>query len=271
MISSTLTTVRLYWQICATSIQKQLAYRTAAIAGLVTNLFFGLLRAAVLVALYGARTTVTGISIDGAITYTGITQAIIGFLSLFNWSDLMQTIYTGAIATDLVKPLGYFRYWVAQDLGRAFVQLVLRGLPIMLIYAVIFDLASPQSLGQWLGFIISLIFAWLISFSWRFLLNLSSFWIPNAVGILRFGFLISWFFSGFLMPLRYFPDWFQRICYMTPFPHMINTSVEIFLGVVSGLDVLRVISWQIIWAVSLMLFSWILLRSGIRRLVILGG
>ena len=48
-----------------------------------TNFFFGLLRATVLVALYGARQEVAGISLAAAVTYTGLTQAMIGFLSLF--------------------------------------------------------------------------------------------------------------------------------------------------------------------------------------------
>ena len=36
----------------ARAIQRQLTYRAATLAGLATNFFFGLLRAAVLVALY---------------------------------------------------------------------------------------------------------------------------------------------------------------------------------------------------------------------------
>jgi ABC-2 type transport system permease protein len=261
----------LFWVISAKSIQRQLVYRASAIAGLVTNLFFGLLRAAVLIALYGSRTEVAGISIEGAITYTGITQGIIGFLSLFNWYDLMNTVYTGAIATDLVKPFNYYRFWLAQDFGRAMTQLLLRGMPIMLIYAILFPTTFPTSIYQWFAIILSMFLAWSISFSWRFLLNLTSFWVPNAVGILRFGFLISWFFSGFLMPIRYFPEWFQQICYLTPFPHMINTIVEIYLGVLNGPELLRIILLQLGWAVSLLMVSNLILKAGIRRLVILGG
>ena len=253
------------------SIQKHLAYRTATIAGLVTNLFFGMLRAAVMVALYGSRTAVTGISVADAITYTGVTQAIIGFLSLFSWYELMNSVYTGAIASDLVKPIDYYKYWVAQDCGRAMVQLVLRGVPIMALYAIIFDVTLPASAGQWMAFIVSMVLAWFISFSWRFLLNLSSFWVPNAVGLLRFGFILSWFFSGFLMPLRFFPDWFLQVCYLTPFPHMINTVVEIYLGLLTGADITRVILLQIFWSIVLLVSGQLILRAGIRRLVILGG
>lgn len=263
--------MRLFCKICATSIQKQLAYRAAAIAGLLTNLFFGLLRAAVLVALYGNRTVVTGITIEGAITYTGITQGIIGFLSLFSWYELMNTVYSGAIASDLVKPYNYYRFWMAQDFGRAWAQLILRGMPIMVFYALVFDISMPTSAAQWLIILASMILAWSISFSWRFLLNLSSFWVPNAMGILRFGFVLSWFLSGFLMPIRYFPEWFQTICYLTPFPHLINTIVEIYLGVIKGSELLRILMLQVGWALGLMVLSNLVLKAGIRRLVISGG
>jgi len=263
--------MKLFWIICAKSIQKQLAYRAALIAGLATNLFFGFLRAAVLVALYGSQTVVSGISLEGAITYTGITQAIIGYLSLFNWYELMNSVYTGAIATDLLKPVNYYRLWLAQDLGRALAQLFLRGVPIIVIYALVFEITTPAFLYQWLAILISMLLAWNISFSWRFLLNLSSFWIPNAVGILRFGFLVSWFFSGFLMPIRYFPEWFQRLCYLTPFPHLINTIVEIYLGVVDGPELINILILQICWALGLMGVCYWVLKAGIRRLVILGG
>ena len=263
--------MRLFWKICAKSIQRQLAYRAAAMAGLFTNLFFGMLRAAVLVALYGSRTEVTGISIEGAVTYTGFTQGIIGFLSLFNWYELMNTVYSGAIASDLVKPLNYYRFWMAQDFGRALAQLVLRGVPIMLVYAIVFPVTMPTSGAHWLIIFLSMILAWNISFSWRFLLNLSSFWVPNAVGILRFGFVISWFLSGFLMPIRYFPEWFQQICYLTPFPHLINTIVEIYLGVISGAELIKILALQIGWAMGLMVLSNLVLKAGVRRLVISGG
>ena len=82
--------MRLFWELCQRSFQRQLTYRAATFAGLLTNFFFGLLRAAVMVALYGARTQVAGYSLQNAITYTGLSQATIGFVSLFSWAELMK-------------------------------------------------------------------------------------------------------------------------------------------------------------------------------------
>ena len=263
--------MRLFWEIAKRSFQRQLAYRAAAVAGLATNFFFGFLRASVLVALYGARPEVAGMTVQDAITYTGLTQAIIGFLSLFHWFDLMNTIYTGAVSSDLLKPMGYYRFWLAQDLGRALAQVLLRGLPMMALYALVFDVTYPRSAGQWLALAAALLLAWLVSFSYRFLVNLAAFWAPNAAGIGRFAFMLSWFLSGFFMPLRFFPEWFVRLCYLTPFPHMINSVVEIYLGVLTGPEMVWALLGQAAWVLVLVATGQLVLRSGVKRLVILGG
>lgn len=263
--------MRLFYELGLRSLQRQLVYRTAALAGLATNFFFGIIRISVLVALYGSRQEVAGIPLQGAITFTGLSQATIGILSLFSWYELMNNVYTGAISSDLLKPMSLFHYWLSHDFGRAVGQLLLRGLPMMAAYAVFFGITTPDSTWQWIAFILSLIFAWLVSFSWRFLVNLAAFWIPNALGIVRFAFILSWFMSGFLMPLRYFPDWFVKLCAFTPFPYTINTVVEIYLGILQGPAIVQAILAQLVWGAVLILAGQLVLRLGIRKLVILGG
>ncbi len=263
--------MRLFWELTKISFQRHLTYRAATVAGLVTNFFFGILRAAIFVALYDLQTQVEGITIQGAITYAALGQALIGYLSMFSWFDLMNTVYTGDIASDLLKPMNYFSFWLAQDLGRAVVNFLLRGVIVMVGYAFIFDLYWPRGTIHILAVAISMLLSWLVSFSWRFLINLTSFWTPNARGILRFFFVLSWFFSGFIMPLRFFPEWVIRISYLMPFPHMMNTVVEIYLGILSGPEIVLALLNQVLWALGIIAVGQLVLRLGVRRLVILGG
>jgi ABC-2 type transport system permease protein len=241
------------------------------VAGLATNFFFGLLRAAIIVALYGDQQEVAGITLQGAIVYTGVTQAVIAYLSIFGWWDLMNSVHNGEVSADLLKPMNYFTFWMAQDLGRAAVSLLLRGLIIMVLYALVFDLTYPTSLGQWLAFSLTVILSWGVSFGFRFLVNLTAFWTPNAKGIGRFAFAFAWFFSGFLMPIRFFPDWVQQIAYLTPFPHLLNTVVEVYLGVLQGTALWLALLNQLFWIMILVVLSQLVLKSAVRRLVILGG
>lgn len=253
------------------SARRQFTYRAAALAGLATNFFFGMLRAAVMVALYGQRQEMGGITLQDAITFTGLSQASIAYISLFGWWDLMRTVYTGQVATDLLKPMDFFKFWMAQDAGRALVSLLTRGVIIMAFYALVFDISYPRLPGQWLGLGMAILLAWWLSFAWRFLVNLSAFWVPNAVGIGRMLYALSWIMSGFMMPLRFYPDWFQTLCYLTPFPQLVNTPVEIYLGVLNGTQLLQALLFQVFWIGILIALSRFVLQLGVRRLVIQGG
>ena len=115
-------------------------------------------------ALYGNQTEIEGISISAAITYAAMTQAVIGYLSLFSWFDLMVTVYTGEIVSDLLKTMSFIGYWMAKDLGRAIVQLIFRGFTVMAGYALLFALTWPKSLEQWLAVCVTLTLSWMISF-----------------------------------------------------------------------------------------------------------
>ncbi|MCB0106600.1 MAG: ABC-2 family transporter protein, partial [Caldilineaceae bacterium] len=263
--------IRLSWELTKRAFQRQMTYRAATLAGLATNFFFGLLRVAVMMALYGARTEVAGIDLQAAITYTGLAQAVIAYLSIFGWYDLMRSVNSGEVAADLLKPLSYFRYWMAVDLGRALVAFLLRGVTIMVVYALFFEITMPHNLLQWLALLVALILGWLLSFAWRFLVNLAAFWSPNALGIGRFAFGIAWVLSGFFMPLRFFPDWAQRLCHLTPFPSMVNTTIEIYLGLLSGWALVWALLVQGFWIVLLVWLCKLTLRAGVRRLVIQGG
>ena len=233
-LPSPIDNARLFRQLAKLSFQRQFSYRAANLAGLATNFFFGLLRASLMAALYRNRLEVNGISLQQAITFTGLSQAIIAYLSLFGWWDVINQIRTGDVASDLLKPINYFTFWLAQDVGRAVAHILARGLTLMLAYALFYDISLPSSFAQVAALGVSLVLGLLVSFAWRFLVNLSAFWTTDSRGIGRLAFSLSYFLSGFLMPMRFFPGWFARACSFTPFPYMVNTVMEVYLGIITG-------------------------------------
>lgn len=258
-------------QLVKNSFKVQLNYRTALIAGLLTNIFFGFLRAALLFALYNGQTEVNGMTIDAAVTYVAISQGLIAFLSIFGYFDVMRSVYSGDIAGDLVRPAGLFRTWMGRDLGKSIVNLLIRGVLLMGIFSFFFNLTFPESWLQWTAVILSCFLAWGISFCWRFLVNLASFWSPDAVGIGRIAYTLSQLMSGFILPLRLLPDWFSSICNWTPFPAILNLPVDIYLGILNGTDLAWAILQQLIWLIVLYFITRIVLTFGIKKLVIQGG
>ena len=141
--------MRTFLHILKLSILQQTTYRTALIAGLVTNFFFGLFRAAVVVALYAGPGEVNGLSLAGALTFVAIGQAMIAFLLIFGTYDLMATVYTGSIGSDLIRPVRSFPSGWPKTWG-ALVNLVMRGLLLVLVFTLFYQVLSPTGWPDWL-------------------------------------------------------------------------------------------------------------------------
>lgn len=261
----------LYLRVLKLSLFQQFTYRTALIAGLATNFFFGLLRAAMLVALFQSQPLVNGMTEREALTFVAISQALIAFLFMFGTYDVMNTVYTGSIGADLARPMDLFFYWMARDFGAGLVNLVVRGVVLVGLFALIYPVDLPAPVAQWGLVLLSLLLGWGVNFGYRFLVNLVAFWTPDARGIARTAYTFLLMFSGFLIPLRLYPDWFSRLCSFTPFPSSFNTPVEIFLGLLEGRALGLALLAQVGWLALLWLICRLVLRSGLRKLVIQGG
>lgn len=264
----------LYIALFQKSFQRMMAYRAATIAGIATNFFFGLLRAYVFIAVFRAsgQTQIAGYSLTDTITYTALTQALGMPIAILNWWwEVMRTIRSGEIVSDLTKPFHYFSFWLARDLGRAAFHFTFRGLPILLFFPFFFALAWPESPLQWMLFLVSVLFAVFISFCWRFLVNLSAFWFLDAIGIGRLAWLVMSFFSGFIVPVAFFPDWLKFAVTLTPLPAMVNTPIEVYLGIVQGTELWTALGSQLAWAVMMALLCEWVYRRGVQKLIIQGG
>lgn len=261
----------LYGAVARLGFRRQFAYPQATLWGLITNTFFGLLRLSILVALFGSRPQVAGFTVQDAITYAGIGQALIMALSLFGWYDFMRTIHRGEVATDLLRPHHLLAFWAAQDAGRAAAQLLLRGVPMLLVFALLWGATFPRGPEGWLLTTLSVLLAWACGFLFRFLVNCAAFWSPDAVGIGRFAWAVLGLGCGFLMPLAFFPACFQHLLHWTPFPSMLNTTVELWLGQKTGLDGWAGLATQLGWTLVLYALTTFALSRGLKRLEIAGG
>lgn len=255
------------------SFRRMLAYRAATLAGLGTNLFFGLLRAYVFIALFAAagRTTVAGFDLTQAITFTALGQALIGPLRIWGSTEVLERIRSGDIAIDLARPLGLFGHYLAQDLGRAAFEALFRGLPLLLAYSLIFELVWPAGPLAWLAFLSAAGLGVAISFGWRFLANLAAFWLVDARGLARLASLGVILFSGLILPLAMFPPSLVGLARALPFAAFIDAPARVWLGQATGADLAQLLAWELAWALGLALAGQGVYRLGVRRLVIQGG
>jgi ABC-2 type transport system permease protein len=263
--------VRLYWELARRGYRRYAAYPAATVAGLFTNMVFGFMIAYILLGLYRHRTHVGGYSASDTLTYTWITQGMLAAVAVWGWYDLALRIRTGDIATDLTRPVDPLRAGLAFDYGRALYQILFRGIPPLIVGALVFDLTAPANPLVWIAFLFSVALAIGVSFGFRFLYNTSAFWLLHYRGAVVVSVLVASLFSGLYIPVVFFPDWLKAIAYATPFPAMLQIPVDVFVGRREGWGIVLALGLQAAWLGVLFALCRAAFARGTRRLVVQGG
>jgi ABC-2 type transport system permease protein len=265
-----------YYWVARYAVRRHAAYPLAGLAEAVTNTVFGFLRAYILIALWHARPALGGYDMTDAITFSFLTQALIGPVQIFGGMELTERIRTGDVAIDLHRPVDLQGWWLADDLGRAIFTLVFRSGPPLLIGALAFRLKLPGP-AAWAAFAVALLLAVLVGFALRYLVSLSTFWLHDDRGIQAVALVLSLFLSGMILPLVVFPDWLGTLARLLPWAALVQVPADVLLGKADyfGLDgdagLLAAYGFQASWALILLLAGRALTIAARRRLVIHGG
>lgn len=263
--------VRAYLATARLSFRRYRTYGAANLSGLITNAFFGVVRSSVFIALYRNRPAVEGFDLGAALTYVWVTQGLIMPLYLWNWQEIALTIRSGAVATDLARPISYVGYWLGQDLGRAAYHVLYRLLPTVAIGLLLYRARPPAGAAAWLAFPIALLLAIVISFSLRFMINLGSFWLTDLRGLYAFSLVFINLLSGFLVPIAFFPAAARDLVRALPFAGMVAIPLDIYLGRLAPGEVAIALARQGGWAAALLVGAHLLLHRATRKLVVQGG
>jgi ABC-2 type transport system permease protein len=262
--------VRLDWEIAKRGWRRYAAYPWATAAGIFTNTIFGFLQAYILLAVYRHRSHVGGYDASDTVTYVWLAQSMIMTVYIFGWQELALRVRDGSIVTDLARPLDPQRYWLAYDLGRAPYHLLFRGVLPFVLGAFVFELHYPSPLDA-LVFLVSLTLAVVVSFGVRFLYNVAAFWLLDFRGVMTLTVTVVLFFSGMVLPLRFFPHWLREVSYALPFASILQTPVDVWLGKRSGLALVGFLALQAAWAIALLALGRLVFARGTRKLVVQGG
>jgi ABC-2 type transport system permease protein len=263
--------MRLYYEIALRSFRRATTYRTSYIAGILTNAFFGALRSFMYIAIFGAGGAVAGFTLQDAISYTWVTQSLISVGAAWITSrDLMNSIRSGDVITDLSRPWNFYGYWLSQSLGERGFNLLLRGSLTYLIGVLYFGARIPSP-AELLAFAAAICLALLLSFAFSFIVNLSAFWLLESSGIMMMANVMLSFFSGFLMPIAFFPPALAAVARALPFQAITGLPAQIFLGQIAGSAIAGALLLQLLWVAALGAAGLWMLRSAVRKVVIQGG
>jgi ABC-2 type transport system permease protein len=185
--------------------------------------------------------------------------------------ELMDSIMTGQVAMDLVRPWDLYFYWLSRSLGRALYYAVFRGTPLLILSWIFFHIQLPPNGLIAAYFLMSLSLAVLISGAIEFLVNFSAMWTTDARGLAGIVQTLMWFFSGTLLPPEFLPGWLRALVWWLPFQAQGYAPTVIYVGGVGSFEPWRLLALQMLWAVVLSGVAKAMLTAGRRKLAIQGG
>lgn len=247
-------------------------YRAAMLAGALTNSVFGAIKAAVLMGtVSSAGAAVAGYDPLQAATFAWMTQALLAPVSIWADDTIARRVRTGDIAVDLARPIDPQLAAWATDLGRAAYMFLPRGLPPLLLGALVTGLALPSDPTAYLLGLVCVVAGVSVSFATRWLVNLTSFWLTEIRGVMLLYSVSATVLTGLAFPVSWFPEGLRTFAHATPFPSMLQTPVEVLTGISSGGAALELFAVQLGWLVVLLAAGRVMLHLGARRLVVQGG
>jgi len=217
------------------------------------------------IAILPVGTKLFGYSQSLIVTYI-LATALLGNIVLASRSAAVgDEIKNGNLSNFLLRPINYFLYWFAKDLGdkglnvsfslvELSLLLVILRPPLFLqtnIFAIVFTIMATVS-AVFLYFLIN------------FLIGLTGFWVYETWP-LRFLFMILInFFAGGLFPLDILPKPLFAVFQLLPFTYLLYFPVKIYLGQLQIHEILKGLTISFIWLLLLYQIVLLVWRKGLR-------
>ena len=260
--------------------RETLQYRVAALAGFGTQLFWGLLRLMILAAFYeSGPADATDFSFVHVVPYVWLGQALLGLFPFRLDHDLADSVRTGTVAGELLRPIDLYSYWfwrmVAWRLAMTAPRCVLMAVVAVAVLPLVglgeWALGPPADLAAGSLYLLATALALLLGVAVTALMVTMMFWTVSSEGARYVLPAIVWFGGGMVVPLPLLPDGLATVLGYLPFAGLMDIPFRIYVGHLAGVEALLRLGLQLCWLVVLVMLGRLLLARGLRRVVILGG
>jgi ABC-2 type transport system permease protein len=225
------------------------------------------------VAIYSSRSALaesTGVSLQSMATYTIISVLLQLVLTSSVSNEISSRVGSGDIASDFQKPWNFLLYHLVKSMGESISGVVYVVLPLLIFAAIMFQMSFPSG-WQALLFMLSCLFAYLISYAISFMLGLLAFLFTQIWGFQFVLQTVVQFCSGSFIPLWLFPEGMLRVIQWLPFRGMFHIPLSIFIGKLTGTELLNGLLFQLVWAALLLTLAHFSLKNMERLLITTGG
>lgn len=263
--------IKSYIAVLSARFRALLQYRAAAFAGFGTQLFWGLIRVMIFEAFYRSTTAPQPMTVDEVVTYIWLGQAFLVLIIIHADPDVRDMVRSGNIVYELVRPANLYFFWYSRAIAQRTAPGVFRALPMFITASLFFNLQMPPNISATCAWLVSMLFAVLISAAITNLLNISLLWTISGEGIGYLLTALTWLLSGVTIPLLFFPDWAQATINILPFRYIMDIPFRFYLGHIPPEQIWYHLPFQIAYLIALITVGHLVLTRGIHRLVAQGG
>jgi len=263
--------LRIYAEFVRVGFVNTLAYRLRYYTGIVTYFIYVSVYYFIWKAIFAHGEKIEGFDFSQILTYIAIGWIIRSFYFNNIDQDMAQQVMEGKLAMDLIKPVNTQAMYIAQALGESVFRLILLTVPTAVVLLVVYPLRRPASALHFAAFFASVVLSFFIVAGINFAIGTLAIRLKSILGLLRAKYFLLELFSGLLIPISFFPDFFQKVFQALPFQYISYVPVLLYLGKINGGGILAALGWQIFWVGALVALGSGMWKWSSRKITIQGG
>lgn len=259
-----------YWSAFRIRALLEFQYRGAALGGIVTQGFFGLVLIYLYQALYAGSDPR---QLMETVTYVWLQQMLFRAL-LTSEGEIVQQIMSGSVAYSLIRPVDQQLYWCCRDLAMKIVGVLMRLMPMLLLQLVLpadCRMLPPASLLAFLQFLASTALGFLCLTEISSITDACVMITLDNKGLSAIINLLKAALSGNVIPLTLFPAALQNLIRYQPFAQALDAPIRMYLNEQTAGEFALNFGVQLLWFFALMLLARLLWRGNLKRIVVQGG
>jgi ABC-2 type transport system permease protein len=260
-----------YRALAIAAIQRAIAYRGTTLLSLLSGLVWVAMLYYLWRTVYADRPRLGNFDWGQMRTYILVSYAVSALISFSSAARILSVVRSGDIAMELLRPVDYLLFQLAQSFGSALIEGLLGGVIALLLGFSLLEIAPPASASAALLFLFSVGIGFLIKFLITFMVALLCFWTKNGLGLIWAQTAVISLFSGALIPLQLLPGWLQSAALAAPFQGIVYTPVMIYMGAIEGAALWWSLGVQLFWVVALWRLARLMWMPAMRALDLQGG
>lgn len=246
------------------------AYRFDHLMGILATLLQFFIFYEIYRSLYAGADKIDGITLKAVTTNFVLS---LGLGAVFSPNDyfLPGKISDGSISTELLRPINFKGRMIAENLGNSLFDLIFKFIPVLAVALLTTGMSAPAGVSETFLFILSSLLGFGVLFSISFAVQMTAFWLINMWSLTTIKNVFINVLSGSMIPLWFMPDWMNGVLAYTPFSSIYFTPISIYLGQLSGGEILTKCLIQAAWIVLIYTGGNILWKKGQQKLIVQGG